>query len=315
MITTEVLIIGSGPAGSACARQLKQHNIDFLLLDKEEFPRHKTCAGWITPQVLRDVNLDPDKYAGNFTRFTKFKVEIKQIRFTLRTKQYAIKRFEFDNWLNAPVREHMIRHQVHEILLQGDRYVVDGRFSARYLIGAGGTYCPVKRTLFADVHPASTGKLIIAQEEEIEYPGASSTCHLWFMQDGLPGYAWYFPKSNGVVNIGVGGSASVLKKNGDNLRRHWELLVKKLYNLKLVQGVDFHPFGHSYYLRSRSPMLRTGNAFLVGDALGLATLDMGEGIGPSIRSGLNAANAIINGTEYTLTGISRYSFPDLLGFR
>lgn len=315
MITTEVLIIGGGPAGSACARQLKQHKIDFLLLDKEDFPRHKTCAGWITPQVLRDVNLDPEKYPGNFTRFTKFNVEIKQLRFTLRTQQYAIRRFEFDDWLNAPVREHMIRHQVHEILLQGDRYVVDDEFNARFLIGAGGTYCPVKRTLFADVHPASTGKLIIAQEEEIQYPGASSTCRLWFMQDGLPGYAWYFPKSDGVINIGVGGSVSGLKKKQDNLKRHWDRLVEKLYNLDLVRGFDFHPAGHSYYLRSRSSIPRSGNAFLVGDALGLATLDMGEGIGPSIRSGLNAANAIIHGTEYTLAGISRYSFPDLLGLR
>lgn len=193
--------------------------------------------------------------------------------------------------------------------------MVDGEFSARYLIGAGGTYCPVKRALFADVHPANTGTLIIAQEEEIEYPGASSTCHLWYMQNGLPGYAWYFPKSNGLVNIGVGGSASGLMKNHDNLKRHWQLLVEKLYTLNLVRGVEFHPFGHSYFLRSRSPVLRYGNAFLVGDALGLATLDMGEGISPSIRSGLNAANAIIHGTEYTLNGISRYSFPDLLGFR
>ena len=47
-------------------------------------------------------------------------------------------------------------------------------------------------------------------------------------------------------------------------------------------------------LRQNLTEIRNGNAFLVGDALGLATLDMGEGIGPAIRSGQLAAEAIIS---------------------
>jgi flavin-dependent dehydrogenase len=49
--------------------------------------------------------------------------------------------------------------------------------------------------------------------------------------------------------------------------------------------------------------------------LGVATLDMGEGIGPSIRSGINAADAIIHGSTYSMHGLNRYSFPDLFGWR
>lgn len=315
MIETEVLIIGGGPAGSACAWRLKQHNVDFLLLDKEDFPRPKTCAGWITPRVMRDVDLDPATYPGNFTRFNEFKVEIGRLRFNLRTRQYAIRRVEFDAWLIDRVRENLVRHHAQKIQYEDGRYHIDGEFSARYLIGAGGTHCPVKRTFFTDTNPAQMGSLIIAQEEEFVHPGASSICHLWFFQDGLPGYAWYFPKSDGVVNVGVGGSASGLKKRQVNLKRHWELLVEKLDRCALVRGHQFRPIGHSYYLRTSSPAMRSGNAMLVGDALGVATLDMGEGIGPSIRSGINAADAIIHGGAYTLNGLTRYSFPDLLGWR
>jgi len=315
MITTEVLIIGGGPAGSACAWRLKQRGIDFLLLDKEEFPRPKTCAGWITPRVLRDVDLDPAIYPGNFSRFNKFKVEIGRLRFTLRTRQYAIRRIEFDAWLIQRVSENLVQHHVKEIRYEDGRYIVDGEYSARYLIGAGGTHCPVKRAFFSNVNPAQTGSLIVAQEEEFVQPNASPICHLWFLQDGLPGYAWYFPKSDGIVNVGVGGDTAGLKKKGDNLKRHWNLLIEKLERYDLVRGHEFHPYGHSYYLRSPSPTLRSGNALLVGDALGLATLDMGEGIGPSIRSGINAAEAIIHRSAYTLDGVTRYSFPDLLGWR
>ena len=35
---------------------------------------------------------------------------------------------------------------------------------------------------------------------------------------------------------------------------------------------------------------------------------MGEGIGPAIESGILAANAILNGKQYTIESISKYSF-------
>ena len=46
--------------------------------------------------------------------------------------------------------------------------------------------------------------------------------------------------------------------------------------------------------------MRVGNAFLVGDAAGLATRDLCEGIGPAVRSGLLAADAIALGRPYSL---------------
>ncbi|HOQ69397.1 MAG TPA: NAD(P)/FAD-dependent oxidoreductase [Anaerolineaceae bacterium] len=312
MLRTEVLIVGGGPAGSACAWQLKQHGVEFILLDRAEFPRPKVCAGWVTPRVLRDIQLDPAAYPGNFSVFNQFLIELKGLRFTLQTRQYAIRRVEFDQWLINRVRAQVITHQVKEIRQEGEYYLVDEEYRARYLIGAGGTNCPVKRALFEPEGQPVRGSLIVAQEEEFVYPGASRLCHLWFLQQGLPGYAWYFPKSENVVNVGVGGSAARLKERGDTLRHHWELLTERLYAYGLVRDHPFNPLGHSYYLRAAQPLLRKGNALLIGDALGVSTLDMGEGIGPSIQSGINAAMAIINHTPYTLDGISRYSFPSLL---
>lgn len=55
----DVIIVGGGPAGAACAWKLSQHQVDLLVLDKATFPRVKPCAGWITPLVLRDLKIDP----------------------------------------------------------------------------------------------------------------------------------------------------------------------------------------------------------------------------------------------------------------
>ena len=65
--------------------------------------------------------------------------------------------------------------------------------------------------------------------------------------------------------------------------------------------------GYSYFMRNNVDTLRSDNAFIIGDAAGLATLDLGEGIGPAVQSARLAANAIMDGTEYSLNAIHAYS--------
>jgi flavin-dependent dehydrogenase len=135
---------------------------------------------------------------------------------------------------------------------------------------------------------------------------------LWFLEDHLPGYSWYVPKANGYVNVGVGGKAEELNARGDHLKKHWTRLIDKLEKMGSVVGHKYDPVAHSYYVRQALPQIRRGNAFLVGDAVGLATLDMGEGIGPAIWSGLLAAEAILTNRPYELSAIPRYSFLSIL---
>ena len=54
-------------------------------------------------------------------------------------------------------------------------------------------------------------------------------------------------------------------------------------------------------------MVRVENAFITGDAVGLATRDLCEGIGPAIRSGHLAAESILTGSDYSVAAITAYS--------
>lgn len=304
---TEVLIVGGGPAGAACAWRLRQRGVACIVLDKQPFPRVKPCAGWITPRVLRDLDLNAEEYPGGLTTFRALTISLRGLTFRLPTRQYAIRRYEFDDWLlrRAGVPVHL--HQVRAIDRVGSTYVLDGAFSAKYLVGAGGTRCPVYRTLFQDAGPRSDESLIVALECEFPYRRADPQCRLWFMEHGLLGYAWYVPKANGFVNVGVGGKAKSLHAKGDRLKRHWRLLVEKLDRMGLVRGHDFRPRGYAYYLRQGRSEVRRDNALIVGDAAGLATRDLGEGIGPASRSGLLAAEAILHGNEYDVRSIPKFS--------
>jgi len=58
----EVLIVGGGPAGSACAAALAAAGRDALVIDVAVFPRDKPCAGWITPEVAAALPMPLDEY-------------------------------------------------------------------------------------------------------------------------------------------------------------------------------------------------------------------------------------------------------------
>ena len=304
---TDVLVVGGGPAGAACAWRLRQRGAECIILDRQRFPRAKLCAGWITPQVVRDLDLVPADYPGGLTTFSGLVISIRGLKFRLPTRQHAIRRWEFDDWLLRRAGVPVHHHKVGAIARVGGSYVVDGAFSAKFLVGAGGTHCPVYRTLFREASPRNRGSLIVTLEEEFPYPHTDSHCRLWFLEHGLPGYAWYVPKANGIVNVGIGGKAESLRAGGDRLKRHWSLLVEKLDRMGLVRGHTFRPRGYAYYSRQPRPEVRRDNALIAGDAVGLATLDMGEGIGPAVRSGLLAAEAIVHDGGYDLRTIPRVS--------
>ena len=230
----------------------------------------------------------------------------------LPTRQYSIRRYEFDHWLMKRSGAEFRQHKVQSIRSENGYYIIDDTYRCKYLVGAGGTNCPVYRTLFRPQNPREEAKRISTMELEFPYQYSDSSCYLWFFDHDLPGYSWYVPKGNNHLNIGIGGKFQDLRARGQTIRQHWEWFVEKLRRLRLVENIPTPVKGYNYYLRQRLPMPHIGNAFLIGDAAGLATIDMGEGIGPAIHSGLLAARAILNGELYSPRKIPRYSLWDLL---
>jgi flavin-dependent dehydrogenase len=100
-----------------------------------------------------------------------------------------------------------------------------------------------------------------------------------------------------------------MKSTGRRLRDYWTGFTKKLSGDSLIHDAEYKPTGYSYYLRGDVDVIRIGNAMIIGDAVGLASIDMGEGIGPAVQSGLLAARAIINNDEYDLEKLARFSVP------
>jgi flavin-dependent dehydrogenase len=314
----ETIIVGGGPAGSTCARHLVANGREVLVLDKATFPRLKLCAGWVTGKVLRDLAFTADDYP-----HTILKLDIRThffgLPFALKWfptpgPDYSIRRVEFDAWLLARSGAEVVEHEVKSVVREGDRFVIDGAYSCRYLIGAGGTMCPVRRALFPEGRMKS--RQIVTLEREFAYPGRDDQCHLYFFRRGLVGYSWVVPKGNGFVNIGLGGKAKYFRKSGTKIHDHFRGFIDDLVREKRLDpatAADLQETGHPYFLYTVGGEVKRDNCFLIGDSAGLASIDLGEGIGPAVESGLMAAQDILGTGEYRKQAISVLSFAGLVG--
>jgi len=54
-VSTDVLVVGAGPAGSAAAAWLARAGVDVLLTDMADFPRDKTCGDGLTPRAVEEL--------------------------------------------------------------------------------------------------------------------------------------------------------------------------------------------------------------------------------------------------------------------
>jgi geranylgeranyl reductase family protein len=54
--STDVLVIGAGPAGSAAAAWAADSGLDVVLADRERFPRDKPCGDGLTPRAVAELD-------------------------------------------------------------------------------------------------------------------------------------------------------------------------------------------------------------------------------------------------------------------
>lgn len=152
MTSCDALIVGGGPAGSTCARQLSRGGMDVMVMDKADFPRDKVCAGWITPSVVKSLELDLDTYSREhmLQPITGFKVGIiggpqSEVRYQTPVS-YGIRRIEFDDYLLRHAGARLqLGESVKSIQRKNGTWLINGRISTPLLIGAGGNACPVAR--------------------------------------------------------------------------------------------------------------------------------------------------------------------------
>jgi flavin-dependent dehydrogenase len=288
--------------------------LDIVVLDKETFPRHKVCGGWITPAVLTELEIDPAEYARGrtlqpITAFRTCNIGGSAIETACdATVSYGIRRCEFDDYLLRRARVRLLLGaRLKSLERSGDQWIVNGHILARMLVGAGGHFCPVAHRLMGASE--NLENIVVAQEAEFEMDAQQLTAcrvqpetpELYFCSD-MKGYGWCFRKQS-FLNIGLG------RMDRHRLGEHLTAFVCFLRSAgRIAFDLPTPVMGHAYLLYGSSQRELVDDRLLViGDAAGVAYRQSGEGIRPSVESGLLAAEAIWSaGGNYTREALGVY---------
>jgi flavin-dependent dehydrogenase len=317
MTTCDVLVVGGGPAGSTCAWALERAGLRVVVIDRAAFPRDKVCAGWITPQVVAQLNLDTEAYrrGRTFQPITGFRTgligddDAVETRYD-RAVSFGIRRCEFDHYLLTRSGARLtLATPLAGIRHAENRWVINDAIEAPMLVGAGGHFCPIARRLNEVEGPASAPPLVVAQEaEERIEPGEAARFaidpevpELYFSRD-LKGYGWCLRKQDH-VNIGLG------RLDRRSLPQATSEFVAFLEARGRIPRRSWRWHGHAYLVNDAVHRRVTdAGVLLVGDAAGLAYPQSGEGIRPAVESGLLGASTIVEADgRYTRDRLDAYA--------
>ncbi len=309
----DVIVVGAGPAGSSAAAILGEKGHSVLLLDKESFPRDKTCGDGITYKALpalKRLGLDtkiktdsPFQTNGYTLVFRDNTTLVFEKPPSEEALAYIINRHEFDNILLENALSYPSVNFMPDAKVTGFFYE-DTKATG---ITVSGKDTPYKAAVIIDATGVNS---ILGQENKDPKSSAlavrgyysnvtdlNNTIEVYFSDDILPGYFWIFPTSPTTANIGGGTFQNIVEDRKINIKNllndfvdNHPIASKKLKNAKLegiLKGGKIPlAFGEFNWSRVR------GNLILIGDAGGFVNPITAEGISYAILTGIYAADTI-----------------------
>ena len=295
-VSVDVVVVGAGPAGSTAARLAAENGASVLLLEKDrEVGIPVRCAEgvgesslrkvleprphWIMNTVQNAEFISPSGYrvlvhVGTDRGFVLnrkiFDYELAQMAADagaqVWTKAYAYDLLRDENDRVAGVK---VRHLGREV-----------EVAAKVVIGADGVESRVGRwaglKTLTKMHDMETCVQVTAARVEAE----TDRFYFFFGSQVAPGgYAWVFPKGNGLANVGLGlsGDFSAVKKPIDYLQ---ELLDQHFPGAAILTTV-----AGGVPCSGTVRKLVTDGLMLVGDAAHQANPVSGGGIAPGMIAG------------------------------
>ncbi|MCI6994390.1 NAD(P)/FAD-dependent oxidoreductase [uncultured Methanobrevibacter sp.] len=303
MIETDVIVVGSGPAGSSAAKHAALGGAKVILMDKKsEIGAPKRCAEGVSIQGLEKLGIEPSPRwvtqeiqgvriqtpDGTDTWLTKDEVKLPEAGYILERKVFD-KHMAMDAArAGAEIRIKTLVTGIEKIengyLVFTESMGKEEVFKCKILIAADGPEGHVAR--WAGLRPAAKAK---EMESGVQY----EMCNVEFEKPGViefylgscapGGYVWIFPKGDDIANVGLAILPHMAEKTAIE---YLDDFVAKSPYLKNAQAVEINVGGDP--VAGMTKKLYDDNILVCGDAAGQVNPLTGGGIISGMTGGMCA---------------------------
>ena len=308
----DVAVIGMGPAGATAAYRLARKGYRVLALEKEHFPRYKSCGGCISVKVEQMLDFDISSvvedtvYGAGFTYRSTRPIEI----LAERPVGYNVMRDRFDNLLlekAAGVGVEVVEGaRVSALDDDGSSVTLtcDGgaTYEASFVIGADGASGFTGRTYFG-LDPKQAAVSITSEVPYDRASGGLDDGKLFIDFGSIPfGYGWIFPK-NEFLSVGIAGDIS--KVGGGRVKELFNSFVTSHEVLRGLKLGRLDGWTVPIFYDFTRPLVE-GRVLLAGDTGHLVDPFLGEGIYYAMSTAAAAAEAVSGALESGSAELSQY---------
>lgn len=295
----DLVVIGSGPAGSSAAITAARSGARTLLLERGRFPRTKVCGEFVSAESLGLLSWLLDSRGKDLlneaNRIPKLRIFSDGLVLTsqLDPPAASVSRFDLDAalWEAAGSSGVEAREQITvEALSGGGPFIVcagENAFESRSVINASGRW---SRLTAAGLINSKPGKKWLGVKAHFAEEQLSQSVDLYFFPGGYCGVQPVVLRSQGkenrinvcaMVRTDIASTLSGVFEQNSFLQersRHWSQLTEPVSTSPLI---------------FREPRPLQGNVLLAGDAAAFVDPFVGDGISLALRSGALAARALI----------------------
>jgi menaquinone-9 beta-reductase len=309
----DLVVVGAGPGGSSAAYHSAKAGLNTLLIDRQEFPRDKTCGDGLMPHAASEVALMgladwlDEPHHGKFTGFsiyTRTAFLRQNVPPSLHgPRGYVVKRQETDAKLleraisagadfRAGVRAtDLVRSASGAVTgIVASKAGESLQFDAPLVVVADGVggfagtgmkahqNAVARRQYFRDVDGPDKQDLHIFITKDMNSHGA--------------GYGWVFYLGDGTANVGAGVSTAALARTGRNLKDFFDRFLEEPLMAGWLKNArpEGPPTSWSLKMGMWGAKRYGQGMMLVGDAGSMVHPISGEGVGYALESGRRAAS-------------------------